>query len=224
MQDRQTNTADGDGADRESLMQLLGGRTSALDASLPPVAFVAGWYFGGESIAVGSAVAVLTGAVLGGWRLHRGARPRAVLVSLLAVMLGAVIALRTGQAADFFLIRVVSNAASALAWLTSIGFRWPLLGVVVGTLLRQGKKWRQDPDLVRSYGLASWVWVGQYAIRLAVFIPLWLIDAVVALGVAQVVLTWPLVAVCVLTSWWVLRRTLPADHPGLRHPRPAVTR
>lgn len=108
--------------------------------------------------------------------------------------------------------------------MTSIGFRWPLLGVVVGTLLRQGKKWRQDPDLVRSYGLASWVWVGQYAIRLAVFIPLWLIDAVVALGVAQVVLTWPLVAVCVLTSWWVLRRTLPADHPGLRHPRPAVTR
>ena len=140
------------------------------------------------------------------------------------LLLGAVIALRTGQAADFFLIRVVSNAASALAWLTSIGFRWPLLGVVVGTLLRQGKKWRQDPDLVRSYGLASWVWVGQYAIRLAVFIPLWLIDAVVALGVAQVVLTWPLVAVCVLTSWWVLRRTLPADHPGLRHPRPAVTR
>ena len=54
--------------------------------------------------------------------------------------------------------------------------------------------------------------------------PLALIDAVVALGVAQVVLTWPLVAVCVLTSWWVLRRTLPADHPGLRHPRPAVTR
>jgi hypothetical protein len=33
-----------------------------------------------------------------------------------------------------------------------------------------------------------------------------------------VVLTWPLVAACLAVSWWVLRRTLPPGHPGLRHP------
>ncbi|MGW0895016.1 DUF3159 domain-containing protein [Saccharopolyspora sp. NPDC002578] len=209
------------GAERDSLMRLLGGRTSALDASLPPVLFGLGWYLGGESIAAGGAAAVAVGAVLGGWRLRNGARPLAVLVSLLAVLLGAVIALYTGNAADFFLARLVTNAVSALMWMVSIAARWPLLGVVVGTLLGQGRTWRRDPALLRAYSLASWVWVGQYVVRLLVFIPLWLGGAVLALSAAQAILTWPLVAVCIAVSWWVLRRALPADHAGIRHPRVA---
>lgn len=206
--------------ERDSLHQVLGGRGSALDASLPPVAFGLGWYLGGRSIAVGGAAAVLVAAVIGGWRLRGGARPLAVLVSLLAVLCGAVIALRTGNAADFFLVRLVTNALSGLVWMVSIVARWPLLGVVVGTLLSQGRGWRRDPAMLRAYGRASWVWVGQYLVRLVVFIPLWLAGAVLPLTIAQVALTWPLVALCIAVSWWVLRRSLPADHPGLRHPQP----
>lgn len=209
--------------DRDSFMRLLGGRGSAIDASLPPVAFGAGWFFGGESVVIGSAAAVVVGAVLGGYRLRKGARPLAVLISLLVVMLGALIAIRTGDAADFFLPRLASNALSALAWMTSIAIRWPLLGVVVGFALRQGRRWRHDPVLLRAYSRASWVWVGQYLVRLVVFIPLWLAGATGALTVAQVVLTWPLVAVCIAVSWWVMRRCLPADHPGMRHPREPAT-
>jgi hypothetical protein len=98
--------------------------------------------------------------------------------------------------------------------------RWPLLGIIVGTLLGQRTQWRRDPDLLRGYQRASWVWVAQYVVRLAVFVPLYLADAVVALGVARVVLTAPLVFLCVVVSWWVLRAALPAGHPGLRlrHP------
>lgn len=199
-------------------MAALGGRASAVDASVPPVLFGLAWFVAGKSIAVGSAVAVLAGAVIALWRWRRGARPFAVVVSLLAVMLGAVIALRTGNAVDFFLVRVVSNAASALAWMAGIAIRWPLLGLVVGTVLGQGRRWRRDPALLRAYQWASWAWVGQYAVRLVVFIPLWLTNAVVALGVAQMVLTWPLVAVSVGASWWIVSRTLPKDHPGIRHP------
>ncbi|GAB3282633.1 DUF3159 domain-containing protein [Parasphingorhabdus pacifica] len=218
-EDRQTQSAPDDARDRDSLMELLGGRTSAVDASVPPVAFGAGWFAAGESIAVGGAAAVGVGALIALWRWRKGARPLAVLVSLLAVMLGAVIALRTGHAADFFLIRLVTNAASALAWMSSIVVRWPFLGLVVGTVLGQGRSWRRDPDLLRAYNRASWVWVAQYLIRLVVFVPLWMAGSVVGLSIAQVVLTWPLVAACVAVSWWVLRRALPTDHPGLRHPR-----
>ncbi|WP_374727430.1 DUF3159 domain-containing protein [Haloactinomyces albus] len=200
-------------------MHLLGGRASAVDASVPPVAFGLGWLLAGKSIAIGGLVAVTVGALIGLWRLYRGARPLAVLVSLLGVMLGAVIALRTGYAADFFLVRLVTNAASALAWMVSIAVRWPLLGVIVGTLLGQRTRWRRDPVLLRAYARASWVWVGQYAVRLVVFIPLWAANAVVALSIAQVALTWPLVAACVAVSWWVLRAVLPDDHPGMRRPR-----
>lgn len=202
----------------ESLADLLGGRRGAVDATLPPVAFVAGWLVAGQSVWGGVIAALVVSLVVAGWRLRRGDRPRAVLVGLLAVCLAAMIAVRTGRAADFFLVQLVSNAASALAWTVSIVLRWPLLGVVVGTVLGQRTRWRRDPALVRAYSRASWVWVLQYAVRLAVFLPLYAADQVVALGVARAVLTWPLVAACLAVSWWVLRRTLPPDHPGVRHP------
>jgi hypothetical protein len=202
----------------ESLADLLGGRRGAVDATLPPVAFVAGWLVAGQSVWGGVIAALVVSLAVAGWRLRRGDRPRAVLVGLLAVCLAAMIAVRTGRAADFFLVQLVSNAASALAWTVSIVLRWPLLGVVVGTVLGQRTRWRRDPALVRAYSRASWVWVLQYAVRLAVFLPLYAADQVVALGVARAVLTWPLVAACLAVSWWVLRRTLPPDHPGVRHP------
>jgi hypothetical protein len=46
----------------------------------------------------------------------------------------------------------------------------------------------------------------------------------VALGVTRVVLTWPLVAVCVAVSWPLLRSALPEGHPGIRHPVASVPR
>jgi hypothetical protein len=204
----------------ESLSALLGGRRAALDATLGPLAFGVGYVVGGSSVMLGVSVAMLVSVLLAWWRLRAGDRPRAVLVGLLGVALGAVIALYTGEGVNYFLPRLVTNVLSALAWMVSIALRWPLLGVVVGTLLGQKGRWRHDPDLLRAYSRASWAWVGQYTVRIVVFTPLWWLGQTEALAIAGTVLTWPLVAVCVSASWWVIRRTLPADHPGLRHPRP----
>ncbi len=203
----------------ESLADLLGGRRAALDATAPAAGFVAGWLAAGRSIGVGAAVAVLAAVVVSAWRLRRGDRPRAVLIGLLGVCVAALIALRTGRAEDFFLLQLLSNAASALAWAVSIVVRWPLLGVVVGAVLGQRTRWRRDPALLRAYGRGSWVWVLQYVLRVAVFLPLYAAGQMVALGVARVALTWPLVAACLTVSWWVIRRSLPPEHTGLRHPR-----
>jgi hypothetical protein len=213
------------------LTRLLGGPGGALDVSVPPLAFAAGWLVAGWAGAEGtaavhwaSATALVSALAVAGWRLRRGDRPRAVLIGLLGVAVAVLVVLRTGRAVDFFLIQIVTNAASALAWMVSIAIRWPLLGVVVGVLLGQRTRWRRDPHLVRGYSRASWIWVAQYLVRLAVFIPLYAADQVVALGVARAVLTWPLVVSCVALSWPAIRSALPADHPGLRHPEDATTR
>ncbi|GAA4898384.1 uncharacterized protein DUF3159 [Stackebrandtia albiflava] len=203
---------------QESLAALLGGRRGAVDATIPPVAFGLGWWLAGQSVVVGVLVAVVAGLVVAGWRLGRGGKPRSVLVGLAGVCVAGMIALYTGRAEDFFLLQLLSNAASALAWAISIVIRWPLLGVVVGGVLGQRTRWRRDPDLSRAYGRASWVWVCQYLLRVAVFLPLWLWGFTAALTVARVALTWPLIAACLAASWWVLRRNLPASHPGIRHP------
>jgi uncharacterized protein DUF3159 len=209
-----------DQATGTQLRELLGGRQGAVDASIPPAFFVLGWVLSGRSIGWGALAAVVAGAVVAIVRLARGGRVTAALAGVAAVAGAALVALYTGRAEDFFLIQLLSNVASALAWTVSILIRWPLLGVVVGLLLGQKTRWRRDPDLLRAYGRASWVWVfAQYTVRVAVFGLLWWSGWVVALGVARVALSWPLVAVTVAASAFVLRRALPAGHPGLRHPR-----
>lgn len=206
-----------------SLTDVLGGRGGAVDATVPVAAFVAGWGLAdvlgwAGPVAWGGGAAVLAATGIAAVRLRAGTPPRAVLFGLLGVALAAVVALSTGRAADFFLVRILSNAVSALAWAVSIVVRWPLLGLVVGTALGQRTRWRRDPDLLRGYQRASWAWVAQYVVRLAVFLPLYHADAVVALGVAQTVLTWPLVAVCIALSWPLVRSALPEGHGGIRHP------
>lgn len=206
-----------------SLTDVLGGRTGAVDAGVPAVAFVTGWAVAGAvgspaGVLWGAGTALLAGVVLAGVRLCRGKRPAAVVLGLLGVVIASLVVLRTGRAADFFLLQIASNAASALAWLASIVIRWPLLGVIVGLALGQRTRWRSDPALLRGYSRASWVWVAQYLIRLAVFIPLYQADQVVALGIARA-LTWVPVVICVALSWPVMRTALPKDHPGIRYPR-----
>jgi hypothetical protein len=215
-----------------SLTDVLGGRTGALDAGIPAVAFVTAWAAAGavlssgadqrgsSSAAVlwGAGAAFLAGLVLAGVRLARGKRPAGVALGLLGVVVAASIVLYTGRAADFFLLQIASNAASALVWVASIAVRWPLLGVIVGLALGQKTRWRADPDLVRGYSRASWVWAAQYLVRLAVFIPLYRADQVFALGIARA-LTWVPVVVCVALSWPLMRTALPDDHPGIRYPR-----
>lgn len=211
----------------DSLAEVLGGRRGAIDAALAPAVFVAGWLLINRSVVWASALALATAVVVAVLRWRRGARPYAVLVGLLGVAIAAYVAIRTGRAADFFLVQLASNVVSALAWLVSMAVRWPLLGVVVGTVLGQRTRWRRDPDLLRAYTVASWAWVAQYVVRVAVFGALYWASfawawAVVALGVARVALSWPLVAASLASSWWLLKRSLPPDHPGIRQPRARV--
>ncbi|NUR28694.1 MAG: DUF3159 domain-containing protein [Catenulispora sp.] len=203
---------------QENLHDLLGGRRTAVDATVGPLAYVAGYLAGGQSILLGSAAALVATVAMGLYRWRKGGRLTAVLLGALGVGVAAAIALYTGRGSDFFLARIAVNVASALAWAVSIVARWPLLGVVVGTALGQKTRWRRDPDLMRAYQRASWVWAGIYVARVAIWTPLWAADWTALLGIAQAGMSWPLVAAALALSWWIIRRTLPEDHPGLRHP------
>ena len=207
-----------------TLLDVLGGRRSALDASLPTAAFVVAllvargrapddvlpWSLG-SGVAAALAVAA--------WRALRGHKARAAVLGLLPVLGGAIVAARTGRAEDFFAVRILANAVSALAWAGSVWVGRPLLGVVTGTALRQRGAWRADPDLYRGYARASWWWAGSFALRTVVLGALWLASSPVLLGVVQVGLSWPLMTAVLLVSWRVLRRSLPQGHPGILHPQ-----
>jgi hypothetical protein len=201
------------------LHTLLGGTRGALESALPSVIFVTVYLLTDSDLRVGLGAALLTAAVLAAARLIRREKPVRVIGGLAAVAIAAVVAARTGDAVDYFLPSLLANIASALIWAASILARWPLLGVTLGFALRQKTSWRQDPDLMRAYSRASWIWAASFVVRAAVNTPLYLTDNLVGLGISRVLLGWPMVLAVIAASWWVIKRSLPADHPGILTPR-----
>ena len=57
---------------------------------------------------------------------------------------------------------------SAVRWESVIiAVQGTLLGVIVAPILGERKTWRQDPERLRLYTRASWIWVGLFAFRLS---------------------------------------------------------
>ena len=139
-------------------------------------------------------------------RLLRRETLQFALAGVVGVGIAAFIATRTGRAEDFYLPGLFINLAYAAGYAISIAIRYPLLGVLVGAVTGDGMKFRDDPDRLRAFSRASWIWVGLFTARLAVQLPLYLAGAVVALGAARVAMGLPLFALGIWLSYLVLRR------------------
>ena len=205
-------------ADTHPLGALIGGPRGAVESVLPPAAFITTYILSGDNMTWAVGVALGLGLVFTVWRLAQRKRPTRVLGALLVVILSAYVAAKTGSAADFFWPRALVNIASALAFALSILVRWPLLGVIVGPIVGTRMTWRRDPDLMRAYSRASWLWVLLCLVRAAVLIPL--IESNMLWGLALTgALFYAFVIGTVLLSWVVIKRSLPAGHPGIRSPQ-----
>lgn len=201
--------------------RLLGGVRGALESVLPPLVFITVYLgLGGdasEDLTWAIVAAVGLAIVFTVWRILEGKHPARAVGSMLIVLVSAYIAGRTGSAADFFWPRVLLNAASALAFVFANLIGWPLIGVILGPLVGTRMSWRQDPVLMRAYKRASWPWAALNALRavlLVLFIDgnnLW------ALAVSGAVF-YGLTIVTIVISWWLIKRSLPPDHLGIRHP------
>jgi hypothetical protein len=202
-------------------LRLLGGVRGALESVLPPLVFVGVFLgLGGtpeEDLTWAIIVSLCLALVFTVWRLVERKHPARALGSVLLVLVSAYVASRTGSAADFFWPRVLLNAASALAFVVANLAGWPLIGVILGPLVGTRMRWRADPVLMRAYRRASWPWVVLNVIRavlLVVFIDgdnLWALAASGAFFYGLTFLT-------ILASWWLIRRSIPGDHGGIRHP------
>jgi hypothetical protein len=219
-------------AEHFSFADAVGGVRGVVEAVLPGLVFVVvfvassnlGW-------SLGAAVAAALVAVVA--RLVQRAPVTQALGGLLGIGVGVLWAWRSGEAQDFYVWGLVTNAAYLVAVLASILLRWPVVGFVVEAL-RAGfsadqaraqaaggtspfagvTAWRRDPELMRRYTLATWFWVGLFAVRLAVKVPLYLSDEVGWLGTAHLVLGVPLWGLVLWLTWAVVRR----PHPSAASP------
>jgi intracellular septation protein A len=185
------------------LMDAVGGPLGIAETSLPPVAFAAVYGFTGTNTA--AIVAVAVGLVFALARLVRRETPRHALTGLVGIGFAAFVAARSGKAENFFLPGLLANAAYAIALLTSVAIRRPLIGYIVGQLDGEGTAWREEPLRVRAFMRASLMWAALFVLRLAVQLPLYLAGAVGALGVARTAMGIPLFALGLWLTYRLVR-------------------
>ena len=192
-------------ADTELLAKALGGWRGVLDSALPSVAFLLVYLLNDKDLKLSIYVALAVGVALAIERIIRKASLQQVFSGLFGVGISAFIASKTGQAQNFFLPGIITNAVYGSACLISVLIRKPLLGFVIGSMRGQDTSWLRDPMSLRTYSTVTWLWTGIFATRVILMAPLYMIGAVAILGVLKLVLGWPLYLLGVYVSYLVIK-------------------
>lgn len=198
--------------DEFSLQASVGGVRGLIESVLPVAVFSLIYAVNRELVvSIAGAVAVSVALVVA--RLVVRQPVSQAVSGLLGVALGAAVALMTGRAVDFFLVSILKNIGLGLLYAFSALVRWPFVGVILGFVLGEQTHWRSVPARLRVYQLATWLWVGMCAVRLAFQIPLYLNDQAAGLGAASVPLGLPLYGLVLLLTWLLIRR-VPVARPA----------
>jgi Protein of unknown function (DUF3159) len=209
--------------ERFDLRQVVG-LDLLLDSGLPSVVFVIVYTTTGQRLTQAIWAAIGAGVILAVLRLVRRQPLQNVVAGFFGLLIAAYVVSRTGRPQDIALPTLLINAAYLIGYVVSILVRWPLLGVLVGAISGNLTEWRKDPRLLRAYTAASWLWVGMFALRLAVLVPLYLqgSEQLGWLVTMRLVMGWPLFGLTVWLSWLIIRRaTTTRKGPGTDVPSPS---
>ncbi len=203
-----TKTDDGYTLDAKSLLASVGGIQGIIETSLPGFLYVLTFSIT-RNIYWSVSVVVAAVIVLGIRHLLKK-RPISQLIgSYIGIALAIFLTLRPGgQAADFYLKDFYINGAYGSVLLVSVIARFPLIGFLVETFMGSPVNWRKDRRKLRFYDLVTLLWVGLFATRLAVEVPLYLVGDVVTLGFVKIVLGLPFYLSMIWVSWLLLRRVI----------------
>lgn len=195
----------------KDFFQALGGWGALLDIGLPWIAFLIVYGASDHNLKLALLVAVVSGAAVALLRLVRRQPLRNVAGGFVGVLISAWVANRSGRAEDVYLPGLLINLGYGLLYLVTVLFRWPLFGVLYGVITQTGTAWRKDPAMLKGFSRATLVFVGLFAIRLVVQVPLYLTGSLNALGIAKVGMGLPLYALALWLAYAVLRGSLPPD-------------
>ncbi len=187
-------TENGYQLDGKSLLAGIGGPLGIAEAILPATTFSIVYAVTKQALpAVASAAGLSVLFIL--VRLIRRQSLQQAIIGALAIALASFLALRDGgQAADYFLTGFFTNAAYGLVLLISVLIRRPIMGYVA-QLLFGLTNWRTSREYKRLR-LITLIWVGFFAARLIVQVPLYLAGQVELLAASRVVMGAPAMLDC----------------------------
>ncbi|WP_420367579.1 DUF3159 domain-containing protein [Curtobacterium sp. L1-20] len=201
--------APGETPSGRALLGAVGGVRGLAESVLPGFAFLVVWAITKELVP-SVLIPVAIGVVFVVVRLLQRQSVVMSFAGILGVAVSAGLALITGRAESNFIPGILINAVWLVGLLVSLAVRWPLIGLVVGFLLPAADDgshvhWRDDPAKRRVLTVATWIWVGLFALRLAVEVPLYLTTQVELLAGLKLILGVPLYAAVLWVTWLLVR-------------------
>jgi hypothetical protein len=192
------------------------------DTTIAPIAFVVVYTITKE-VNSAAAVAVGLGVVLFVERLIRRKSVLNALGGLLGIALAAFIAVRSGNAEDFFWPQVARQAGLFVLFAGSVVIRRPLTGFIVAQLYRADPEWQKIPAVRRVMTEYTLIWAGLFLLRASVFLVGILAGEVEFLGVASLAMGLPAFGALLFFGYrWVPKRLAQVGAPDPRHPEPAA--
>jgi hypothetical protein len=180
------------------------GHPRVIDAVLPPIVFISTYGFVGLVPAAAAAVAI--SAVLLVVRLRRGEGAAGPLGGILGTGVAVGIALATGRAENYFLPRVITNAAAGAVLVASIIARRPAVGLIAAALYRLPREWMAQPEVRHVFVVATWPWVALCVLRASVYGILINAGEVGWLAAVTTILGWPTFAALLIATYAYVRR------------------
>jgi Protein of unknown function (DUF3159) len=176
---------------RYQLSQSLGGARGMIESALPFIAFTIVWVISRQLYAA-LAVAVGTALLLALIRIIQRQSIKYVMQAVIPTAIAVLIATRTGRAQDVFLPGILYNGILAVISLVTVAIRKPLVGFIIGAAVGDPTGWTKDRGLVRMTSKLTLVLAVPYITRFVIQLPLFLAGEVVLLGIAKVILGWPM--------------------------------
>ncbi len=190
--------------DSELLASALGGWAGVIDSGLPFVVFTLVYLVTDRDLETTLYASVGTAALLAVLRLLRKQSLVQVVSGLAGIAIAAFLAQRTGNAENFFLPGIITNAVYAGVCLISIAVHKPLLGYVIQAMRGRDMSWVNNPEEHRLFSTITWLWALIFGLRVAIMFPLFLLGQTAALGTLKLLLGYPLFALGIFVTFKLL--------------------
>lgn len=187
-----------------TLLEQMGGLSGLVSATLPVIVLIPVNNFFGLGPALAAALGVAV--VIAVWRIVRKETLQPAISGLLGVALCAAIAWFTGDAKGYFLYGIWMSLALFIAAALSILFRWPAVGVIWKGINGEEMQWRKVSQARRAYAIATGGWAVIFLARFIVQRAIYDADATTTLGVARILMGWPLTLLVTALTVWMVRR------------------
>ena len=189
-----------------AFLEAFGGVRGMVETTVPGLIFVLSYTIN-RDIHISAIAALSLSALMAVVRLVRKDTVKHAFSGVFGVAFGAVFAMMSGDAKNFFLPGMLYTLGLAVAYIVSSLVGWPLLGLILGPLFRENISWRtRNPGRKAAYTKASYCWGFVLLAKSCITFPIYFFGDATQLGWLRVALGIPPFLLCVYLTWIFLAK------------------